>query len=216
MKILHVNCSPRGRSAESFRLSEGIVGHLRGRHPGAAVVKRELTPDTIPHVDGDYAAVLGGWREAGEPAGGTLHDSDRLIAELEACDCLVIATPMHNFTVPSVLKAWIDHVVRVHRTFSVSRNGKVGNLRDRPVFIAVSSGGHYAGDAARQPDFLTPYLTAILNTIGLFDITFFAVGGTAQGSDALMRARQDARAGLDRHFAERYASSRSSFAVGAC
>lgn len=219
MKILHISCSPRGRSAESFRLSEGIVGHLLDRHPGAAVMKRELTSDTTPHVDGDYAAVLGGWRDAGDPAepvGGTLHDSDRLIAELEACDCLVIATPMHNFTVPSVLKAWIDHVVRVHRTFAVTRDGKVGSLRDRPVFIAVSSGGCYAGEAARQPDFLTPYLTTILNTIGLFDITFFAVQGTAQGGDTLADARQDALAGLGRHFAKRYASLSPACTVGAC
>ena len=48
-------------------------------------------------------------------------------------------------------------------------------LRDRPVFVAVSSGGRYSGERARQPDFLTPYLKAILGTIGLHDLTFFSV-----------------------------------------
>jgi FMN-dependent NADH-azoreductase len=55
----------------------------------------------------------------------------------------VIGTPMHNFTVPSALKAWIDHIVRVRRTFNVTPAGKVAMLRDRPVFIAVSSGGRF-------------------------------------------------------------------------
>ena len=87
-----------------------------------------------------------------------MSQSEELIHELENSDCVVIGTPMHNFTVPSALKAWIDHIVRVRRTFHVTREGKVGMLRDRPVFVAVSSGGRYSGEHAHQPDFLTSYL----------------------------------------------------------
>ena len=97
---------------------------------------------------------------------------------------------MHNFTVPSVLKAWIDHVVRVNRTFDITREGKVGRLRDRPVLVAVASGGLYSGDAARQPDFLTPYLKAILATVGLHDLRFFSVEGMAFGTEAASLAQQ--------------------------
>lgn len=98
-----------------------------------------------------------------------------MIRELESADCLVIGTPMHNYTVPSALKAWIDHVVRANRTFTHIPTGKLGVLADRPVYVAVSSGGSFASEPARQPDFLTPYLTAILNTIGLRTIHFFSV-----------------------------------------
>ena len=107
-----------------------------------------------------------------------MAQSEELIQELESSDIVVIGTPMHNFTVPSSLKAWIDHIVRVRRTFNVSPEGKVGTLRDRPVFVAISSGGRFSGERARQPDFLTPYLKAILGTIGLHDLTFFSVQGT--------------------------------------
>jgi len=104
---------------------------------------------------------------------------------------VVIATPMHNFTVPAALKAWIDHIVRVRRTFDVTAQGKVGALHDRPVFVAVSSGGRFSGERTHQPDFLTPYLKAILGTIGLHDLTFFSVEGSALGSDALAVARAE-------------------------
>ena len=50
--------------------------------------------------------------------------SEELIQELESSDFVVIGTPMHNFTVPSALKAWIDHVVRVRRTFNVTPTEK--------------------------------------------------------------------------------------------
>ena len=88
---------------------------------------------------------------------------------------------MHNYTVPSALKAWIDHVVRANRTFTHIPT-KLGVLADHPVYVAVSSGGSRPSPRA---SFLTPYLTAILNTIGLRTIHFFSV----------QRARRAAHAG---------------------
>jgi FMN-dependent NADH-azoreductase len=71
----------------------------------------------------------------------------------------------------------------------VTAQGKVGALHDRPVFVAVSSGGRFSGERTHQPDFLTPYLKAILGSIGLHDLTFFSVEGSALGADALAIAR---------------------------
>jgi FMN-dependent NADH-azoreductase len=112
------------------------------------------------HVDESYAIDLGSTQQSftATAQGGSISQSEELIQDLEWADFVVIGTPMHNFTVPSALKAWIDHIVRVRRTFNVTTEGKVGTLRDRPVFIAVSSGGRFSGERARQPDFLTPYL----------------------------------------------------------
>jgi FMN-dependent NADH-azoreductase len=130
-----------------------------------------------------------------------MPQSEELIQELESSDFVVIGTPMHNFTVPSALKAWIDHVVRARRTFNVTKEGKVGRLRDRPVFVAVSSGGRFSGERARQPDFLTPYLKAVLGTIGLHDLTFFSVQGTGSGPVAVAAARAKADRTLQEYFA---------------
>ena len=127
--------------------------------------------------------------------------SDALIQEMQGSDCLVIGTPMHNFTVPSTLKAWLDHVVRVRRTFDVSPNGKIPLLHDRPVFIAISSGGRFSGGRTRQPDFLTPYLKAVLGMIGLHDLAFFSVEGTVAGPDATAQAQAEAELAIRAHFA---------------
>ena len=81
-------------------------------------------------MDGDYARALG-TQGAADLARGSLADSEILIRELESADCLVIGTPMHNYTVPSALKAWIDHVVRANRTFTHIPTGKLGVLADR-------------------------------------------------------------------------------------
>jgi FMN-dependent NADH-azoreductase len=102
-----------------------------------------------------------------------------LIQEVEAADAIVIGTPLNNLTVPSVFKAWIDQILRAGRTFKSTPAGKVGMLRDRPVFIAVASGGVFRGDRANQPDFLTPYLSVVLGSIGLKTVQFLTIQATA-------------------------------------
>jgi FMN-dependent NADH-azoreductase len=198
MKILHVSCSPRGQAAESYRLSQKIIGFLLKSDPTAILVNRMIGGGAIPHVDENYA--ISQQSSADISQEGSMSQSEELIQELESSDVVVIGTPIHNFTVPSALKAWIDHVVRARRTFNVTLEGKVGTLRDRPVFVAVSSGGRFSGERARQPDFLTPYLKAILGVIGLHDLTFFSVQGTGSGPDAVAEARAKAYQALQEHF----------------
>ena len=94
-----------------------------------------------------------------------------------------LATAAWPFILPfrtsltAVLKAWVDQVVRIHRTFRSTPSGKVGLLADRPTFVIVSSGGWFTPPKARQPDFLTAYIASILATlgimIGLFTVTGF-------------------------------------------
>jgi FMN-dependent NADH-azoreductase len=187
MNILHVSCSPRGHAAESYRLSRKIVDCLLESEPTATVVDRVVGNGSLPPIDEDYAISQGAPADVSQE--GSAAVSDELIRELEDADVVVLGTPMHNFTVPAALKLWIDHVVRVRRTFNVSPEGKVGLLRDRPVFVAVASGGRFSGERTRQPDFLTPYLKAILGMTGLHDLTFFTVQGTAFGPDAVAGIR---------------------------
>lgn len=197
--ILHITCSPQGLDAASYALSASVAGELLRRHPQAQVLERRLWEHPVPHADGAYAAALGGHATA-ETDSSRL--SDRLIAELEQADCLLIGTPMHNYTVPSALKAWLDHVVRAHRTFRITPQGKVGTLADRPVYLALTAGGVRVGPHARQPDFLEPYLKAILAVIGLADVTVFSMDGLARGGDALAEARQLAGEQIRRHFGQ--------------
>jgi FMN-dependent NADH-azoreductase len=197
-KILHVSCSPRGQAAESYKLSQKIIGFLLQKEPTATVVTRVIGDGSMPHVDKDYAISQGSPADVSKE--GSMVLSEELIQELESADVVVIGTPMHNLSLPSSLKAWIDHVVRARRTFNVSAAGKIGTLSDRPVFIAIASGGRFSGERARQPDFLTPYLKTILGSIGLHDLTFFSVQGTGSGPDAVAETRAKSDQELQEYF----------------
>jgi FMN-dependent NADH-azoreductase len=147
-----VSCSPRGPAAESYRLSQKIIGFLLRNQPTATVIQRIVSGGVLAHIDEDYAMSQHGTADVSQE--GTAAQSEQLIRELQSADVVVIATPMNNYTLPSSLKLWIDHVVRVRWTFNVSREGKVGLLRDRPVFVAVSSAGRYSGANVPREFFL--------------------------------------------------------------
>jgi FMN-dependent NADH-azoreductase len=184
--------------SHSRHLSAAIVEKLLEVVPVGTISRRDLGADPLPHATPDYATTLSSPTTLAAPLLGSLDLSETLIHEIEAADAIVIGTPMHNLTVPSVLKAWIDQILRAGRTFKSTPAGKMGMIPDRPVFVGIASGGTYTGERANQPDFLTPYLSAVLGSMGLKSIQFFPVQATAfLVGDAAVEAREKALATID-------------------
>ena len=200
--ILYLEVSPRGPRSWSRRIGAELLDRLQRQHPAATVVRRDLAANPPPAIDAVFAdAILKPSEQCNAVERDTLGYSEQVIGELEAADVVLIATPMNNYTVPATLKTWIDHVVRIRRTFVGTPKGKVGLLRDRPTYIVTVAGGYHAGDGdAVQPDFLTPYLRAILATIGIHDVRFLTLQGMTRGPDAVARASDQARATMDSWF----------------
>ena len=191
--ILQILVSPRDGSV-SRRVARDVVARIAERCSAAQIVERDLAADPPPHPDCDlYEAILSPTPDS-DPR---FALSERLIAELEAADIVVIGTPMNNFTVPSTLKAWIDHIVRIRRTFRSTPEGKIGLLRDRPVIVVSAHGGYCGNEPPAQPDFLTPYLRAIFATIGIRNLEFIRLEGLSRGPDAVAHALRGASVAIE-------------------
>ncbi len=200
MKLLFLNASPHGAASHGWGLAQEAIAALRARETAAGrrfeAIERDLAGAPLPPVDAGYASAI--TSRTPDPRHFAL--SEQLIGELEATDCLLINTPMHNFTVPAALKLWIDYVLRIHRTFRSTPDGKIGLLRDRPSFVIVGSGGVHAGPHARQADFLTPYLGHALGSIGIREVHFFLLQGLVMGDDAVAAELARERAALFARF----------------
>ncbi|HEY1798885.1 MAG TPA: NAD(P)H-dependent oxidoreductase [Stellaceae bacterium] len=181
--ILQILTSPRPAS-HSRRMAGEVVARIAARHPGASIVTRDLASENPPHPDVDlYDAILSPTPDD-DPR---FALSETYIRELEAADFVVIGTPVNNFSVPSTLKAWIDHIVRIRRTFQSTREGKIGQLRDRPVIIVTAHGG-FVTIPPVQPDHLTDYVRVIFETIGIPSVEFLRLEGMSRGPEAVARA----------------------------
>lgn len=183
-RALLLSFSPHGKAAQTFKLARALLNDLV---PGADVIERDYGSQALAPLTREYANAL---TTPGGLSGSATALSEQLIVELEACDLLIICTPVHNFTVPAALKVWIDHVVRIHRSFTINAQfEKVGLLKDRRTFVLVSSGNARKG---HEPDFLTPYMTTILSTVGIHSVDFVYMGAMVRGEEAVARAVEQA------------------------
>lgn len=179
--LLEINTSPLATSI-TRELTAEYVRAWKASHPNGEVISRDLAANPSKPLDGAWVGAAytpETTRTAEQKA--RLAESDQLIAELEQADEYVIGVSMHNFSVPSVLKLWIDQVARAGRTFSYGANGIKGLLLGKKATILVASGGVYdVGTPAGAMNFVEPYLRSVLGFLGITDVTFVTASGVSQ------------------------------------
>ena len=198
--LLFVTASLMGEKSQSRQVAADYVAAASKAHPGLKVVERHLTPDNIPHLGMDALGGFGASIEARTPAqAAAVAFADTIIEEVEAADTIVLAVPMYNFSVPSTLKAWLDHVARAGRTFKYTANGPEGQLKGKRVVVVESRGGFYTGDSpAKGMDFQEPYLRAFFGFVGITDVSFVQVEGQAIGPDVAAKGLATAKTAITR------------------
>lgn len=178
--ILHVITSPRGNESFSIKLGNAVVQQLTGSNVGSSVTELNLVNDPFPHLDeAQIRALRTPENQLDVIQKSLLKRSDAAVAQLVKADAIVIGVPLFNFGIPSSLKSWIDNILRAGHTFSYGENGPIGLLNGKKVYIALATGGVYSEGPAKSPDFVVPYLSAVLGFIGLDDVSIVRAEGTA-------------------------------------
>jgi FMN-dependent NADH-azoreductase len=179
--LLQLDSSPL-ESSISRELTREFVKTWKAAHPDGTVIHRDLAANVPKPLDSSWifsSFTPDASRTPEHKA--ALALSDELIAELESADEYVIGVAMHNFSIPSVLKLWIDQVVRIGRTVAYGENGPKGLLQGKKATIIIASGGVYeAGTPAEAMNFVDPYVKVILGFMGITDVKFVTAGGAAQ------------------------------------
>lgn len=196
--VLLVRSSLFGDQSKSAQIAGEFLAAWRKVHPSAVVTERALTPTSMPHLSSDVlGALMTPPEQRTAEHAGSIAFADRLIEELEAADTIVLAVPMYNFSIPSTLKAWIDHVARAGRTFRYTASGPEGLLKGKKIFVITGRGGVYSGESPARPlDFQEPYLRGVLTFLGLTDITFIHVEGLKVSTEAAEQGIARARAAI--------------------
>jgi FMN-dependent NADH-azoreductase len=193
--ILVINSSVSGEASVSRILVENTLQRLLEVNPGAEVTYRDLADAHVPHLTVDTVT---GVRAVAvtQPELAAQALSDELIAELRAADILVIGAPMYNFSIPSSLRAWFDHVLRPRITFAYTESGPQGLLKDIRVIVIESRGGFYSEGPAKAMDFQEPYIKTLLSFVGVTDVTFIHAERIGSGPEEREHALTSAKAAI--------------------
>lgn len=180
-KLLQIDSSPSPQSV-TRQLTREFATAWREKNPGGEVIHRDLNAKAPAPID---AAWIGA--SFADPATltaeqkATLAFSEELVAELEQADEYVIGVAMHNFSIPAVLKLWVDQVARKGRTFNYSSSGPEGLLKGKKATVIEASGGVYApGTPLGAMDSIETQLRTVLGFMGVTDVEFIRAGGTAK------------------------------------
>lgn len=197
-QLLHIDSSILGSNSVSRQLTAQIVDSWRAAHPDTQASYLNLAVNAPSHLSVDSL----GFRM---PAGSTLTDvqqrenalSEALVLQFLAADVIVVGAPLYNFTVPTQLKAWIDRVAQVGRTFSYTATGPVGLAGGKTVVIASTRGGAYStSDAGNAMEHQESYLKTVFGFFGITDIRIVRAEGLAMGDAAKAAALDAAQADM--------------------
>jgi len=191
--LLVINSSAAGRDSVSRVLVADAVSKLLEADPAVHVTHRDLGENPPPHL---LSQTLNGVRGTAttDTEFAARRLSDELIGELKAADTVVIGAPMYNFSVPTTLRAWFDHVLRAGVTFKYVDGAVRGLLGGKRVIVIESRGGLYSEGPAQAIDFQEPYLRHLLGFIGITDVTFVRAEKIGYGPDTRTAAIEGAKA----------------------
>ncbi|MEU9465837.1 NAD(P)H-dependent oxidoreductase [Streptomyces avermitilis] len=168
--LLHIDSSVLpGEASSSRSIAAAFRKAWEEQHPEGTVVYRDVAASPVPHI------TAAAWSAGFTPAdahtpeqAAAFAERVKLIEELEQADAVLIGAPMHNFSIPSALKAWLDNVLLLGRTA-----GETPSAQGTPAIVVASRGGSYAPGTPREGyEFVQNYLEAVLkNTLGL-DLDF--------------------------------------------
>lgn len=173
--LLYITASIRSDADSVSRgLGQQLVDGLAAR-TGATVTTRDLAANDLPFMTADrFGANLTPVADRTAAQAELAAIADTLIAELQAADTIVIATPIYNFGPPSTLKAWADLVARAGTTFRYTATGPEGLLTGKTAYLAIASGGTQVGS---DYDFMSRWLTFFLGFLGITNVSIVAADG---------------------------------------
>ncbi len=177
--LLQINSSLFGDNGNSSQLSQEFVQQWKAQHPNGVVVVRDLSKEAVPHLDAvRVQALFTPEADRTTEQQAVVDYSDKIIAEIQTADVIVLGVPLYNFGVPSTLKAYFDHIARAGVTFKYTETGPVGLLDDKPVYILAARGGVHKD---LPSDTQSQFLTNFLRFLGLKDVHFIYAEGLNMG-----------------------------------
>ncbi|MBX9952464.1 MAG: NAD(P)H-dependent oxidoreductase [Candidatus Obscuribacterales bacterium] len=176
--LLQIDSSGLSDSSTTRKLSAHYADKWKEANPNGKIIQRNLSETNVPFAT---EALIFAMNTAPDKLTSSqkllLSLPDELMKELLEAETYVIGAPMYNFSIPAILKAYIDAIVRPGLTFSYDGGKPKGLLKNKKVIVVTASGGDYSQAPMKNMDFVEPYLRTIFGFIGITDVTFVKAHG---------------------------------------
>lgn len=178
-KTLIVHYTPRGERSKTKRVLDLFRSSAQGQ---TEFLEHDLADDP-PEMflrDNLMAYVMRNMAGEVNPAyDAALVSLDRMVAEIKQADFVVLAFPLYNYSVPAVVKAWLDSVVVSGETFMMEGGRFKGLMAGREALILSTAGASAYMSPGAEPDFGRPLAVKCFEFMG-YHVTNIQVDGANQ------------------------------------
>ncbi|MEV4601718.1 NAD(P)H-dependent oxidoreductase [Amycolatopsis sp. NPDC049253] len=146
--LLHIDSSINGDRSVSRALSARAAAAWRAAHPDGTVTYRDLGANPIPHLDAasGLARVVPAEQRTPEQ-NESWKLTEELVGEVIEASTVLLGLPLYNYGAPSVVKAWVDHLIAPGLAFDPATG--TGLLDGREFLVLASRGGGYGEGTPR-------------------------------------------------------------------
>lgn len=197
--LLILNSSSKKEGSISRSLTSIFVDEWMRLYPDDIIMYRDIHQSQIPHISAQWIEAAFKPIEQRSAADiSQLELSNKLVDELIAADIVVLGTPMYNWSIPSCLKAYLDHIVRINLTILLNEGDAEtpvkGLLQNKQAFLCLSRGGlgYDNGEKFASTNFQSSYLKHIFHLIGFHTVSEIAINGTSHSEIAISTKQNEA------------------------
>lgn len=195
-KLLHIIATPRGEESRTLQVAKAFLETFKENHQDWVIEELDLSKERLPsltpkRVDGKYVLL------SGKDLQGELNEAwQEIIAHIErflSADGYLLSTPMWNFSIPYMLKQYIDIIVQPKYLFRYTKTGVEGLVVNKKMVVIASRGGEYVSPDMKKLDHQEPYLRTVFGFVGITYITFIVAQPMDMGEEIQKQKIEEAR-----------------------
>jgi FMN-dependent NADH-azoreductase len=185
-RLLHIIATPREDESRTLQVSEAFLESFQDSHRDWVIDELDLSKEELPSlsmksISGKYVLL------SGKDLYGTMKQTwgeiIQHIDRFKTADSFLISTPMWNFSIPYMLKHYIDLIVQPKYLFRYREDGSVeGLVKEKKMVVITSRGGKYEGKG-KSLDHQEPYLRTVFGFVGIEEIDFINAEPMDMGVD---------------------------------
>ncbi len=185
-KVLFIISGLNYSGSFSLKLGNSFVDEYKKKNPKDTVETLDLNTHKIRFYDmDDHSAVyIKGGKDLNKEEAAKSKERNALVDQFMSADKIVLVAPMWNFSIPAVLKAYIDMIIIPGRTFAYTKDGVEGLVKGKKIiFFGARGGMGYDGPMSKM-EMQIKYLENVFGFIGIKDQKSLVIEGSAMpGAD---------------------------------
>ncbi len=188
--VLYITANPKNeKESYSLKVGRGFLNAYKKKNIEDKIIEIDTFKTPIPLIDKD---ILKGWAKlsTGTDFGVLTTDEqqkiskiDRITDQFMSADKYIFVNPMWNFTVPAMMKAYIDAICISGKTFKYTEEGPVGLLKGKKAVHIQASGGVYSHGPTIEFEMGNKYIKNICMFLGISLVDSIFIEGTQAQPD---------------------------------